>query len=83
MATARLEPGKIYTRQQVRALIGGSDRGGIVPSTSSKRIMIYSDDESGKRFGYLDGWLTEDDADGPIFEYTGAGGMNVAQYELG
>jgi 5-methylcytosine-specific restriction protein A len=73
MTAAQLKPDEIYTRSEVRALMGGSEQGGIVPSTSSNTILIYSDDEAGKRYGYLDGWLDEEDADGAIFEYTGAG----------
>ncbi|WP_328645199.1 hypothetical protein OHS58_34000 [Amycolatopsis sp. NBC_00348] len=73
MGAAQLKPDEIYTRYEVRALMGGSGQGGIVPSTSSNTILIYSDDEAGKRYGYLDGWLDEEDAAGAIFEYTGAG----------
>jgi hypothetical protein len=74
MAKIGLKPGGIYTRVQVKALLGGSTQGGIVPSKDSKAILVYSDHASGKRFGYIDGWLAEDDdGNGPIFEYTGAG----------
>ncbi|MGW4520110.1 hypothetical protein [Amycolatopsis sp. NPDC004378] len=73
MAAVPLKPDAIYTRDQVKALMGGSEQGGIVPSTSSNSILIYSDNEAGKRYGYVDGWLDEDDANGAIFEYTGAG----------
>ncbi|WP_410563847.1 hypothetical protein [Amycolatopsis sp. cmx-4-61] len=73
MSVEQLKPDEIYTRDEVRTLMGGSGQGGIVPSTSSNAILIYSDDEAGKRYGYVDGWLDEEDADGVIFEYTGAG----------
>lgn len=75
MARAQLKPGEVYTREDVRAVLGGSTQGGIVPSTSSNSILIYSDDEAGKPFGYVDGWLAEEDVRGPVFEYTGAGNI--------
>ncbi|MEV4599489.1 hypothetical protein AB0K15_19015 [Amycolatopsis sp. NPDC049253] len=81
MAAGQLRPGGIYTREDVRAVLGGSTQGGIVPSTSSNTILIYSDDAAGKRFGYVDGWLAEEDSRGPIFEYTGAG--NIGDQSFG
>ncbi|MGW4058648.1 hypothetical protein ACWEGE_10215 [Amycolatopsis sp. NPDC004747] len=68
-----LKPDEIYTRAMVQILMGGSGMGGIVTANRSNTILIYSDDEVGKRYGYLDGWLDEEDANGAIFEYTGAG----------
>ncbi|MEV6422637.1 hypothetical protein [Streptomyces sp. NPDC051662] len=37
-------------------------------------MVLYSDPEVAEQLGYHDGWLAEEDALGPIFEYTGAGG---------
>ncbi len=53
--------------------MGGSTQGGIIPSNASKSILIYSDEKSGAKYGYHDGWLAEEDALGPVFEYTAAG----------
>ncbi|ARF59636.1 hypothetical protein B1H19_22800 [Streptomyces gilvosporeus] len=52
---------------------GGGPQGGIVTSATTPNILIYSDHETGHRYGYYDGWLAEEDEKGPIFEYTGAG----------
>ncbi|WP_256640890.1 hypothetical protein [Streptomyces murinus] len=54
-------------------LFGGGSQGGIVPSRTTPNILIYVDHNSGKKYGYEDGWLAEEDELGPIFEYTGQG----------
>ncbi|MFB7269842.1 hypothetical protein [Streptomyces sp. NPDC056244] len=66
-------PGDIRTRAQIRPLFGGSPYGGICPSKEMGTVILYSDKEVAERLGYHDGWLAEEDALGPIFEYTGAG----------
>ncbi|MFE9423183.1 hypothetical protein ACFYNO_09480 [Kitasatospora sp. NPDC006697] len=38
-----------------------------------KNVNLFSDPSVGKKVGYHDGWLAEEDDLGPIFEYTGAG----------
>ncbi|WP_285760376.1 hypothetical protein [Nocardiopsis ansamitocini] len=73
MAEAGIEPGQITTRAEMKDLFGGGPQGGIVPSTTTDTILIYSDHSTGHRYGYYDGWLAEEDEHGPIFEYTGAG----------
>lgn len=54
-------------------LFGGGSQGGIIPSKTTPNILIYVDHNSGKKYGYEDGWLAEEDELGPIFEYTGQG----------
>nr|WP_145485307.1 MULTISPECIES: hypothetical protein [Streptomyces] len=54
-------------------LFGGGSQGGIISSTTTPNILIYVDHNSGKKYGYEDGWLAEEDELGPIFEYTGQG----------
>ncbi|NGN69221.1 hypothetical protein G5C51_35715 [Streptomyces sp. A7024] len=73
MRTLAFQPGDILTRDDIRADLGGSKQGGICPSVPKRAISLFSDKSSGDRYGYRDGWLTEEDALGPIFEYTGAG----------
>lgn len=36
-------------------------------------MLIFSDSKVGKRYGYRDGWMAEDDSLGPVFTYTGTG----------
>lgn len=52
---------------------GGGVQGGILPSTTTPNILIYVDHDSGRQYGYEDGWLAEEDELGPVFEYTGQG----------
>lgn len=66
-------PGDVRTRADIREQLGGSPYGGICPSKEKKTVVLYSDLSAGKQYGYRDGWLSEDDDLGPIFEYTGAG----------
>ncbi|MEU3535663.1 MULTISPECIES: hypothetical protein [Streptomyces] len=54
-------------------LFGGGSQGGIISSKTTPNILIYVDHNSGKKYGYEDGWLAEEDELGPIFEYTGQG----------
>ncbi|MFF3543747.1 SAV_2336 N-terminal domain-related protein [Streptomyces platensis] len=66
-------PGQLTTRADMKRLFGGGPQGGIIPSSTTPNILIYSDHTAGQRYGYYDGWLPEDDAHGSLFEYTGAG----------
>jgi hypothetical protein len=70
---APIEPGLLTTRAEMKARFGGGTQSGIEPSKSTPNILIYVDHESGQRFGYEDGWLAEEDEQGPVFEYTGQG----------
>lgn len=73
MADSTITPGQLTTRAEMKDLFGGGPQGGIVPSRTTPTILIYSDHETGHRYGYYDGWLAEPDGQGLIFEYTGAG----------
>ncbi|MFE2939039.1 hypothetical protein ACFXKG_08260 [Streptomyces sp. NPDC059255] len=66
-------PGDVRTRVEICATFGGSPYAGICPSHEKQNVVLYSDPEVAERLGYHDGWLSEEDALGPIFEYTGAG----------
>lgn len=70
---SRFQPGDILTRKQIHPVLGGSGYAGICPAVEKRNVLIFSDGEIGKRYGYRDGWLSEDDDLGPIFTYTGAG----------
>ncbi|TSB20864.1 hypothetical protein [Streptomyces benahoarensis] len=73
MADIPIKPGQLTTRAEMQRVFGGGEREGIVPSTTTPSILIYTDHDSGKEYGYQDGWLAEEDDHGPIFEYTGRG----------
>ncbi|TWV41775.1 hypothetical protein FRZ03_20955 [Streptomyces misionensis] len=73
MGIASITPGLLTTRAEMDQLFGGGNQGGILPSTKTPNILIYVDHDSGKEYGYEDGWLAEEDEFGPIFEYTGQG----------
>lgn len=70
---AGFAPGDILTRAQIHPVLGGSGFAGICPAKEKRNVLIFSDSKIGKRYGYRDGWLSEEDAFGPIFTYTGAG----------
>ncbi|GAA4506708.1 hypothetical protein GCM10023191_064180 [Actinoallomurus oryzae] len=73
MTDEPIEPGLVTTRSDMKDLFGGSEySGGIVPSSSTPNVLIYSDPKAGEQSGYFDGWLPDDDY-GPLFEYTGHG----------
>jgi 5-methylcytosine-specific restriction protein A len=73
MDIASIKPGLLTTRTEMKELFGGGTQGGIIPSNTTPNILIYVDHDSGKKFGYEDGWLAEEDDRGPVFEYTGQG----------
>ncbi|MET8054640.1 hypothetical protein ABZU75_44415 [Streptosporangium sp. NPDC005286] len=70
-----LQPGEIRTRAELAEIFGGGPQGGIVPSTATPTVLIYSDPKVGEELGYIDGWVPNDDS-GPLFEYTGHGLMD-------
>jgi hypothetical protein len=66
-----LEPGSHTTRSKLKATFGGGIQGGVVISTSSSQLMIFSDPAAGARLGYVfDGWVPEDNK---TYLYTGSG----------
>ncbi|MFF9182952.1 hypothetical protein [Streptomyces misionensis] len=73
MGIASITPGLLTTRAEMDRLFGGGHQGGILPSKTTPNILIYVDHDSGRQYGYEDGWLAEEDELGPIFEYTGQG----------
>lgn len=60
---------------------GGGDQEGIILSKTTPNILIYTDHESGREYGYEDGWLEEEDEHGPVFEYTGKGRTGHQTFE--
>ncbi|MER5222500.1 hypothetical protein [Streptomyces flaveus] len=68
-----IEPGQFTTRAEMKELFGGGYQEGIILSKTTPNILIYTDHDSGKEYGYQDGWLAEEDSQGPVFEYTGKG----------
>ncbi|MGI5197748.1 hypothetical protein ACQEVY_29650 [Streptomyces sp. CA-288835] len=73
MDLASIRPGLLTTREEMKEVFGGGPQGGIIPSNTTSNILIYVDHDSGKKYGYEDGWLEEEDELGPVFEYTGQG----------
>lgn len=63
-----IQPGRTYTREQVREYFGGSLQGGIVPSKQGKTVLLYSDHSVADDYGYEDGWVHEQ-----LYLYTGTG----------
>ncbi|GAA3584971.1 hypothetical protein [Streptomyces osmaniensis] len=71
--TAGFTPGDTLTRAQIHPVLGGSGFAGICPAREKRNVLIFSDSKVGRRYGYRDGWLAEDDSLGPVFTYTGTG----------
>lgn len=71
MSPVPLMVGELYTREDLVVEYGGSvQSGGIVPSTTSDTVFIFTDPEEGAQFGYVyDGFSP----DGTVLYYTGAG----------
>lgn len=62
--------GSIVTRQELAAAYGGSTQSGIQPCRDSPNILIYSDPQSGEKYGYsFDGWNPTK----TVFFYSGEG----------
>ncbi|MDQ0776993.1 hypothetical protein QF026_005459 [Streptomyces aurantiacus] len=81
MNESPMEPGQLTTRAEMKERFGGGVQEGIILSKSTPNILIYTDHESGSEYGYEDGWLEEDDNQGPIFEYTGKGRVGHQTFE--
>ena len=62
-----LGEGKIYRRRDLHAKLGGQQQSGISTPSQYPVIMIFSG-ESGKNYGYKDGWQEND-----VYYYTGEG----------
>ncbi|WP_328871660.1 hypothetical protein OHT76_16890 [Streptomyces sp. NBC_00287] len=83
MPSSGFQPGAILTRKQIHPVLGGSGYAGICPAVEKRNVLIFSDSAIGKRYGYRDGWLAEDDDLGPIFTYTGTGKRGHQAFEGG
>lgn len=56
-----LVPGDATTRQAVSERFGGAIQGGILPSSTTPNVMIYTDLSQGAQHGYdFDGWSRDD-----------------------
>lgn len=66
-----IEVGHVTTREQLAARFGGSVySGGIVPSSTSPNVFLFSDPSQGRKYGYdFDG----PGSDGLTYYYTGKG----------
>jgi hypothetical protein len=71
MTDQLFKPGEFTTRKEVNEKYGAGIMQGIEPCDNY--VFIYTDHTSGQQYGYQDGWLPEEDPNGLIFEYTGAG----------
>ncbi|MEU8863835.1 hypothetical protein [Streptomyces umbrinus] len=81
MNESPIKPGRLTTRSEMKERFGGGDQEGIILSKTTPNILIYTDHESGREYGYEDGWLEEEDDQGPIFEYTGKGRVGHQTFE--
>jgi len=65
------EPDEVLTRARLSELYGGSRySGGVVPTTTSPNVLLFSDPAEGVKYGYLyDG----PDRSGTAYYYTGRG----------
>ncbi|GGD31416.1 hypothetical protein [Nocardioides daphniae] len=65
------DEGDVTLGSNIAQRYGGSDQGGIRPSTSTPNIFLFTDPEEGVKSGYnFDRW---DDANPDLFHYTGGG----------
>ncbi|MGP5132531.1 hypothetical protein [Brachybacterium tyrofermentans] len=75
-----LEPGETVRRTELQATYGGSRQDGIVTSSVTTDILIFTDPIKGAKYGYdLHDGLK---ADG-TYTYTGAGGIGDQQFARG
>ena len=75
----QLEIGQEYKRTELHKFYGGQARGGISTPSNSKYIFIIAYKNSGKDFGYEDGW---DDKKNFYF-YTGEGQVKDMEFIRG
>jgi hypothetical protein len=62
-----LQSGDEIKRTELHRLYGGSNYGGMAPSTTTPNILLFTDPKVGRGYGYYDGWV------GNVFHYTGHG----------
>lgn len=71
MSDFPLQPGTRVTRNELNKQFGGGIQGGILTPANKPLIFLFSDAESGRRFGYAtDGW---EDETRTRYLYTGEG----------
>jgi len=63
-----LVPGETIVRKDLHLRFGGRKQGGIGPSLQSPNVFLFSDQEVGKRHGYIDDWKPDG-----CYHYTGEG----------
>jgi hypothetical protein len=73
MSTLELAQGARTTRAELVAAYGGSKYGGIVPAIQSQNIFVFSDPAAGAEHDYTFDGRAEDDEQGVLYLYTGAG----------
>ena len=73
MSEFPLQPGARVTRSELNEQFGGGIQGGMLTPANKPLIFLFSDTESGKRFGYdTDGWKDETRT---RYLYTGEGAV--------
>ena len=72
-----LEKGRVYRRRDLHAAFGGQQQGGISTPATTGMIFLFTGD-SGKQFGYRDGWTSEG-----LFRYSGEGQLGDMRFDRG
>jgi hypothetical protein len=72
-----LNPGETIRRVDLHADYGGSNYGGMAPSTTSPNVFLFTDPAVGNQHGYFDGWVDR------VFHYTGMGQRADQEFKAG
>ena len=75
----KLQIGSEYKRSELHKYYGGQSQGGISTPTKYKYVFIIAYKNSGKDFGYEDGW----DEDRNFYLYTGEGQVGNMKFLRG
>ena len=75
----KLEIGKEYKRSELHKFYGGQSQGGISTPTKHQYVFIIAYKNSGKDFGYEDGW----DQERRFYLYTGEGQVGNMKFIRG
>lgn len=74
-------PGQVVTRAELNAAYGGGIQGGILTPSGGRYAFVFTDVESGHRFGYVwDGWADDTHR---TFYYTGEGASGDQAFRRG
>ncbi len=76
-SSPRFVPGQLYRRRALHAEYGGSYQSGISFSTQAPVVFLFTG-ESGKQYGYRDGWQEDD-----TYRYTGEGQVGDMTFTRG